>query len=486
MRMPLRGGLLSLLIGLSGCMVGPDYQRPEVETPERWHVDLNYKGLQEASLTDLAWTEIFQDEDLRAYVQQALERNKNLRIAAERIVEARAVNRITRSALYPSLDAELLLEREDESELTNINPEQADEHFFGLSAAWELDLWGKNRRASNAAFARYLAAEYGAQAVRLSLVADVSRAYFQLQGVEARLGINLDTVGAREQALVIAQKRHRGGLTSKLEVIQSEVDLASTRASIPNVEQQKLAVENQLSVLLGEVPTHHTVSRRMRDQYVPSSVAAGLPSTLLQRRPDVLQAEQALVTASEEVGVATAGRFPSIELTGSFGTESAALEDIVDSDGEFWILNLDLVMPLFNAGARRARVTAAESRFNQARLRYEQVVLEALREVSDSLNQFYKAGEALQIQLELERASTEYLNLAQKRYRNGVRRSSRRRPVRPSASAFPRRVPRRECAPVPPRARSSRWRARGPILPSRCGRRRRPCNRHWRATPPSR
>ena len=192
-------GALLLPLALPGCMVGPDYQRPELETPEGWHADLEYKDIKGATLADLAWTEIFQDEDLRDYILQALERNKNMLIAVERIVEARAANRITRARLYPTLDAELLLEREDESELTNINPEQADEHFFGVTAAWELDLWGKNRRARNAAFARYLSAEYGAQAVRLSLIADVSRAYFELQGVEARLGINRDTLGAREQ-----------------------------------------------------------------------------------------------------------------------------------------------------------------------------------------------------------------------------------------------------------------------------------------------
>ena len=411
---------LAMSVALPGCTVGPDYERPQVETPDSWHADLGYSEVAGQPLNDMAWFDIFRDEDLQEMIRTALDHNKDMLIAIERIEEARAANRITRSRLYPTLDIEFNVEREDESTLTNTNPEQVDEFFFGPSAAWELDLWGRNRRASNAAFARYLSAEYGAQAVRLSLIADVSRAYFELQGVEARLGINLDTLGAREQALVIAQKRHRGGLTSKLEVIQSEVDVASTRASIPDVEQQKLAVENQLSVLLGEVPQHHALSRRLRDQYVPASVTAGLASTLLRRRPDVLRAEQELVAASEEVGVATAGLFPNIQLTGSLGYETDDFDDLLDSDGDFWIVNLDLVMPLFNAGARRAGVTAAESRFNRARLNYEKVVLESLREVSNSLNQFYKAGEALEARLQLERASAEYLSLALKRYRNGV------------------------------------------------------------------
>jgi multidrug efflux system outer membrane protein len=415
-----RLGALFVSLGLVSCMVGPDYQQPETTAPESWHADLSYQKLEAETLTDLAWFDIFQDEELRELIRLALENNKSLLVAIERIAEARATNRIARSALYPTLDLELLGEREDESAATNTNPEQADEVFFGLSAGWELDLWGGNRRASRAAFARYLAAEYGAQAVRLSVIADVSQSYFQLQGVESRLNVNRDTLGAREQALAIAEKRFHGGLTSKLEVIQSRVDLATIRALLPKIEQQKLIAENQLSLLLGEAPGHRQLSRRLRDQYIPTTVVAGLPSTLMERRPDVMRAERELQSASESVGVATARLFPNIRVTGSGGYESEDFDDILDSDAEFWILNLDVVMPLFNSGARRAQVSVAESRFNQARLAYEQVVLEAFREVSDSLNQFYKSGETLAAELELEGASAEYLSLAQKRYRNGV------------------------------------------------------------------
>ena len=256
--------------------------------------------------------------------------------------------------------------------------------------------------------------------MRLSIIADVSTTYFQLQGVEARLDINRNTLESREQALVIAEKRHTGGLTSKLEVIRSEVELAQTRASLPKVEQVKLQTENQLSVLLGENPSHKTVSKRMRDQYVPTSVTAGLPSALLRRRPDVMRAEQELIAASEAVGVATAGLYPNFQFTTAVGYESDDFDDIMDSDAEFWIINLDIAMPLFNAGARRAQLSAAESRFNQARIAFERVVIESFREVSDSLNGFYKAGETLEAELALERASAEYLSLAEKRYRNGV------------------------------------------------------------------
>jgi outer membrane protein, multidrug efflux system len=411
---------LALALLASGCMMGPDYQRPEVPLAEEWHTDLKYQTIAEPSLAEQDWVDIFQDEQLRSMLQQALAHNKNLLIAIERIEEARALYRIDRAPLYPQLDLELSGERERESGLTNTDPGLDNEFFFGPAVSWELDLWGKNRRASRAAYAQYLASEYGAQAVRLTLIADLCRAYFELEGVNARLQVNYNTLDAREQSLGIAEKRFRGGLTSSLEVKQAEVEVASTRASLPRVEQSKLAVENELAVLMGLPPQHVELQGTLEDQYIPATVTAGLPSTLLERRPDIMQAEQQLISASESIGVAKARLFPNIALTGKFGAETAEFSDLLDSDGKYWILEIDVLMPLFNAGARRAQLTAAESRFNQSRLAYEQTVLEALRETSDALNQFHKAGEALQAQLALEKATTEYLALATKRYRNGV------------------------------------------------------------------
>ena len=220
--------------------------------------------------------------------------------------------------------------------------------------------------------------------------------------------------------MVIAEKRFKGGLTSKLEVKQAEVELASSRATIPRREQRKLAAENQISVLMGLPPQHLTLKSTLEEQFLPASVTAGLPSSLMERRPDIMQAEQTLVAASERIGVAKARLFPSISITGDLGIESAEFSDLLNSDGKYWILNIDVVMPLFNAGARKAELSAAQSRFNQARLQYEQVVIQALREVSDSLNQFHKSGESLEAILALQKASEEYLVLATKRYRNGV------------------------------------------------------------------
>jgi NodT family efflux transporter outer membrane factor (OMF) lipoprotein len=417
-----RFSLAGLMLFLQACAVGPDYEEPALvhEVPGEWHMDLDYKDASGEKLSDLAWVEIFRDEQLQEAINEALLHNREMLIALERIEEARAENRITRSALYPEVGLGASGEREEESRLTNENPVTADEFFVGAVAAWELDLWGAVRRASAASFAEYLSSEYAAQAVRLSLIADVANSYFELQGIESRLKINNNTLHSREQAVDIAWKRHRGGLTSKLEVRQAEVELAATRASLPVVEQRKLAVENQLSLLMGRPPTHLSMRRTLENQFVPEKITLGLPSELLRRRPDIMRAEQQLIAASERVGVATAGLYPNFRLTGALGYETAEFDDLLDNDGEWWIVNLDVTMPLFNAGARRAEVSAAQSRFNQARLGFEETVLQAMRDVSDSLNQFYKSGETLQAQLALETASAEYLRLANKRYRNGV------------------------------------------------------------------
>lgn len=408
------------LILLSGCMLGPNYERPEVETLDNWHIDTDYDEAGTASVRDLEWSEIFSDEQLRNAIQAALENNKNLLIAIERIEQARANARIARSGIFPSFDLELHGEREDESALTNDPPEVADEFRFSPAIAWELDIWGARRRTNNAAFAEYLAAEYGAQAVRLSLISDVALAYFELQGIESRLDINKRTLIARERALEIAEKRHKGGLTSRLEVIQSDVEVATTRSQIPQVEQRKLVVENQLSLLMGMPPTHLEMARDLEDHNIPESVTAGLASDLLERRPDIMQSEQALKAASERIGVAKAALFPSVQLTGSLGFETEEFDDLLDSDGDTWILELDIVQPLFYSGARRAGLSSAESAFNQARLSYQQTVLEALQETSNALNQFHKATETLTALTGLENSSAEYLRLAEKRYRNGV------------------------------------------------------------------
>ena len=413
-----------LVFSLNACMMGPDYQRPEVTTPPGWDEAVGHTvgaPQQDAvALESLAWADLLREQELIQLVRTALDNNKDLQIAMQRVEQSRAIYRIASAGRWPSVDLLQLNERERESALTNENPEKADELFFGPTVAWEVDLWGRQRRLSNSGYANYLAAEYGAQAVRLSLIAEVALAYFELQGERARLQISHDTVTARERSLHIAQRRFEGGLTSRLEVTQAQVDLAATRSALVRVEQLEALAQNRLSVLLGQPPGPHQFEKQLDELYVPVDVTADLPLRLLDRRPDLMQAEQIAIAASEEVGVATASLYPSIFLTASGGTETQDFSDLLNSEGEYWIVNLDIIMPLFNAGARRATLTAAEHRYNEARLQWEQSLLVALHEVADALVQFRKAGEALDAEMALESASEEYLVLAYKRYRNGV------------------------------------------------------------------
>lgn len=409
---------------VSACMVGPDYQRPELAAPA---MSGAAAGPAEAPapadalvLESLAWADLLREHELQQLIRTALENNKDLQMAVARVEQSRALNRIASAGRLPSVELQQRNERESESALTNEVPEQTDELFFGPALAWEVDLWGRQRRLSNAGYAHYLAAEYGAQAIRLSLVSEVALAYFELQGERARVQISRDTLAARERSLAIAERRFKGGLTSRLEYTQAQVDLAATRSALVRVVQLERLAQNRLSLLLGEPPGTRTLQKQLDELYLPAEITAELSSSLLDRRPDIMQAEQLAIAASEEVGVATANLLPNVMLTASGGTETTEFADLLDPAGEYWIVNLDLVMPLFNAGARRASLTVAEHRYNEARLQWEQALLTALREVADGLVRFRQAGAALEAEMAFERASQDYLNLAYKRYRNGV------------------------------------------------------------------
>lgn len=417
--------LFAAVLMFSACKVGPDYERPEVPVPPGWADNavavIGTPKDDAVRISSLGWADLFQDAELKAVIQQALDHNKDLQIAVERVAQARAYATIAGAGRWPTIDAAQLSERESESALTNDPPDpRADELFLGLTFAWEIDLWGRQRRISDAGFARYLAAEYGAQAVRLSLIAEVASAYFDLQGARAREVISHETVAARMRSWEIAQKRFRGGLTSRLEVTQSEVDLASSRGALVRAEQQTALAQNRLSILLGQPPGPQSLQVALDQHDIPADVTADLPLRLLDRRPDLMAAEQEVIAACQEVGVATADLLPNIFLTADGGIQSQDFDDLLNRDGDFWIVNLDILMPLFNAGARRAELTAAEHRYNEARLQWEQALLGALREVADALVRFRKSGEELEAVLVLQQASEEYLTLAFKRYRNGV------------------------------------------------------------------
>ena len=410
---------------LSACMLGPDYEKPATAMPENWYQGAGKQFPQFADheavlLSDLNWWDLFQDKTLQQLIEQALENNHDLNVAVLNIEKARANYRIARSGLFPTAVLRQETEREGLSLIEDGSDDITVDQHLAVDLAWELDLWGANRRAGNAAFADYLATEYGWRGVRLSLISEVAATYFSLLAADAKLKINQDTLQARERAYVIAEKRFKGGLTSKLEVQQAKVELETTRAAVPDAEQARLTFENSLSILLGVNPREIILEAGLEQQQIPETIKPGLPSELLQRRPDIMRAEKQLHIASEKVGIAKAAFFPSLKLTSSVGYETVEFGDLLDSDGQKWLFESNLLTPIFNAGSLRAQYSVAQIELQQAKLAYEKTVLQSMREVSEALHQFYKTKDVLQAHMTLEVASREYYILAVKRYRMGI------------------------------------------------------------------
>jgi multidrug efflux system outer membrane protein len=411
-------GLLGLV--LAGCTLGPDYRRPAVSTPGGWRDGT--PAPDPASLADLAWWQLFEDEELRALVQTAVEANKDLRIAVTRVDQARAQLGVTRAAQFPQVDAGASVTTNRTSD--NVRPKGFGGESRLLSTtvdlSFEIDIWGRLRRASEAARAELLASHEGRHAVVMTLVSDVASAYLQLRELDLELEITRRTVAARQQSLGIVRDRFEGGLTSALDLRQAETDLASTAAQIPDLERQIAQTENQLSILLGRNPGGISRGRPLTGQTFPPTVPAGLPSALLERRPDVRQAEETLVAANARIGVAKAAFFPQISLTGFFGVESVALSDLFTGPSRIWQLGPSVTVPIFNAGRNRANLQLAEAQEREALIRYEQAIQQAFRDVENALVAHKKAREALAEQDAAVRASREALAIAELRYTSGL------------------------------------------------------------------
>jgi multidrug efflux system outer membrane protein len=383
----LAGAALALL--LAGCMVGPGYQRPELAAPEN-HRTLTTTAEAE-SLADLPWWEVFQDPVLHELVNEALVNNHDLRIAAARVEEARARAGVAKSYLWPELNATAGWGSNEVSRTSD--PPQAaagsDRKYENWNASfvlsWEIDLFGRLRRQNESAMAVFLATEEARQGVVLTLVGDVARAYFVLRTLDLELEIAHRTLALNDATLVFYRDRLEGGISNKLEVNQAIATRARTAAAIPELERQIATQENLLSFLVGRNPGQIARGTALTDQYLPPVVPAGLPSALLDRRPDVRQAEQLLVSANADVGAAKALFFPTISLTGLFGGASADLSNLADRDSQISSLGAGLFQPLFQAGRIRRNYEAAQAAFEQALAQYAKTAQNAFREVADSL-----------------------------------------------------------------------------------------------------
>lgn len=405
----------------AGCTLGPDYARPEVPLPEGWR---EIGAAEAQSLADVPWWELFEDPVLQELIRIALQENKDLKIAVERIEEARALYGFTRAELYPRLDATATAGAARLSEKTVGSAPGADleDTYFalGASAFWELDVFGRIRRATEAQQAILFATEEARRSVVLSLVAEVARAYMELRDFDRRLAISRRTLESRAEYVVVARDRFEGGKTSEMDWRQAEAEYHRTAAIVSFYELAVALKENELSVLLGRNPGEVARGLELDAMPLPPAIPAGLPSELLERRPDVRQAEELLVSANAGIGAAKALLYPRISLTGAYGWESTDIDDLLQAPAQAWSIGANLLQPIFNAGQNQRRVEVAESQMRQALYEYESSILRALREVEDALVDQRRSGEQRASQGLRVAAERQVLALAELRYRGGV------------------------------------------------------------------
>ena len=418
--------LMSLgTVTLGGCALGPDYERPPVSEPDSFRMQQE-ASLGEVSLADLGWWELFQDKNLQALIRKALVENKDVQIAVARVREARAQLSVTGADQFPRVDGKGSIQRSQTSaavarqfgfrgsQIPALNQFRAT-----MDLSFELDFWGRLRRATEAAQADLLARESARRTVVLTLVSDLATAYFELQELDAELGLARNTLKTRQETLELIQLRKLVGQRSTLDIRRAEQEVARAQTVIPDLERQIGQKEHQLGLLMGRTPARVIRGRSLRNHSLPPEVPAGLPSALLERRPDIVEAEQRLVAANAKIGVAKAAFFPQISLTGNFGAQSLQFSELFVGYSRVWMFGPTISVPLFDTGRNLANLEVTRAQQEQARLSYEKTIQQAFREVEDALIGYQKIRE---IRTEWERVvalSHEALELARLEYLNG-------------------------------------------------------------------
>jgi len=410
---------------LSGCFtLGPDYRRQTIDTPDAWPAPTS------AALVPEEWWRDYRDPALDALIQEALGHNADLRLAIARVDEARASLGVARADQWPGVSANGSASRTRASEDTALSVTPGTDPIYNnvratLDASYEIDFWGKYRRATEAARAELLATQFNRDAVRLALIAEVSRGYFNLRALDAQVAITKRTVSSRVASLALQRKRFESGVASELELRQVEAETAAAQALLPALETQLARQETALSVLLGRSPRAIVGSAPERGAAiealtVPPAVPAGLPSDLLEHRPDLQQAEQQLIAANARIGQAKAAYFPSISLTGLLGGESTKLIDLFTAPARIWQVSGSAAQTVFDAGRTGSRVKAAKAREQQALAQYQSAIQNAFRDTLDALVAQRKARETLDAEQARVAALQRALDLARLRYQNGV------------------------------------------------------------------
>jgi multidrug efflux system outer membrane protein len=413
-------GILAVLVLEAGCMMGPKYKRPIVDVPQEYRAPAPQPAAQASPLGNEQWWQVYQDPVLTQLIHTAIAQNYDVRIAAARVLEAQAQVGITRSNQLPSANVGADVFSEQNAKVTKLFPAyEVNGGELNLSVIWNLDFWGKYRRQTEAARAQLLATEWGQRAVLSSLVANVATAYFQLRALDNELEISQHTLASRQQSLKLIQVLESHGSGSGLDVTQAEQLVYTASETIPDLERQIQQQENVLSVLLGENPQTIPRGRALTEQPVPQNVPAGLPSELLERRSDVRQAEQNMVAANAQIGVAKASFFPNLSLTGLGGLESNALHQFITAPSETWYAAFNVSQPVFQGGALRSGLRLARANWQQAVFSYQQTVQDALEQVSNSLVASQKDREFREQQELLTKAAQQTDQFSEVLYKNG-------------------------------------------------------------------
>ncbi|MDN0085021.1 efflux transporter outer membrane subunit [Crenobacter sp. SG2305] len=412
-------------LALAGCAVGPDYSRPKFDMPDSWAAQNSQPGGAVGQTAEAGWWKRFNDPVLDQLVDEALSYNQDLAAAAARVDQAAAQAGIARAALLPSLDYNANFTRGRVSAETAVPGTLlvSDVRTVNGVLSWELDLWGKLRRSSEAARANFVASRYNRDAVELSLASQVTNTYFQLRALDVQLKVTEQTLATREESLRLQQKRYRGGLISALDLHQAESEEASSRAAVPQLKQSVEQTEHALSVLTGRSPrdllSPTPRGKELAAMAIPPVVPEGLPSTLLTRRPDVAAAEQQLVAANAQIGVARAAYFPTISLTGAIGSQSLSLSGLFTGPAKTWSFVGGAAGPIFNWGATGYGVDAATGGQKQALATYQSAVQNAFRDTLDALSAINGSAKSEVGLVDQLHALRETQRLAQLRYDNG-------------------------------------------------------------------
>ncbi len=408
-----------LAILLASCAMGPDYKRPDVQTEEKFRMAEAAK--EATSIANLPWWELLRDEELQKLVKIALEENKDLKRAVASVEEFQARAFVAKTDFAPQMSVSASSPAFGRKSIFLFPGFASPFNYYTLgNLSWELDVWGRIRRSTEAARADLLSKEEGRRAVILQLVSDVAEAYFDLLQFDMQLDIANRTLRSWEESVRIAQARLKQGMTSKLDADQFEAERANAAARAAELERQMVQKENQLSVLLGRTPRRIPRGKSLTEQVMPPEVPPGLPSELLQRRPDIVQAEQELGAATARIGVAKAERFPKITITGILGVANPQLSQFITNESSFAAVGPGFSGPLLNAQVLGFQQKAFEAQARQALAHYEQTILVAFKEVEDALVAVTTARKQRQAQVQQVEALRSALHLANLRYKGGL------------------------------------------------------------------